>query len=339
MQGISEKSQKPVKLIIIDDFSIKFCCSMWQKSHISLPTASQVWNKTIFLKIHLTVNTDDILWYHTRAAGTSVYEKQSGIVPHIVPHKGRGSPAHAGCIPRINCKPVTEVSSNKNPQTPDAVLGCNATEHQVLLQFPPASATLNQTTVLLRSAAVCILTRLLDDFMSQDGRCEEVKGCCGFLCHSALSDTGPGKTRGSLWRSGGSKVTTWHSSGVDLGREWVSGEVANSEAFWHELQWLSGAFSSPSPEPTHPQPPTHTVFSNCVVHFSFCLRSTVHSVFTVAKSSLSTALFSSRLHSGAKVRLDVTQRISWLLMRSHQQLEDDEVTAEMHTGNMLRPVH
>lgn len=115
----------------------------------------------------------------------------------------------------------------------------------------------NQATVLLWNAAVCILTRRLDVFMSQDGRCGGVQGCCRFLCHSAPSDTGPGKTQGSLRRFACSKVTTWQSSGVDLRRVWVLGEVAKSEAFWHEPQWLSRTITRRTPPPSSP-PPLYT---------------------------------------------------------------------------------
>lgn len=113
--------------------------------------------------------------------------------------------------------------------------------------------------------------------MSRDGRCGEVKGCCRFLCHSAPSDTGPGKTLGSLRRFGCSKVTTWQRSSVDLRRVWVSGEVAKSEAFWHEPQWLSRTITRQvPPTPTTPRQAytqTHRMHSDstvlCTLFFSF----------------------------------------------------------------------
>lgn len=115
----------------------------------------------------------------------------------------------------------------------------------------------NQATVLLQIPAVCILTRRLDVFMSRDGRCGEVKGCCRFFCHSAPLDMGPGKTRGSLWRSGRSKVKTWQSSGFDLRREWVS--VGWGGKIWGLLTWAAVTqWSLNLPFPLKPPPPTST---------------------------------------------------------------------------------
>lgn len=150
--------------------------------------------------------------------------QQSGTVPHSKLlwwwSRGIGSAAHPVCFPGLNRKLVTvEVLQIKTSAAKVNRIYPKLKKKRIhstgfLLLLQPS----NQATVLLWNAAVCILTRRLDVFMSRDGRCGEVQGCCRFLCRSAPSDTGPGKTRGSLRRFGCSKVTTWQSSGVDLRR-------------------------------------------------------------------------------------------------------------------------